>query len=86
MNQQTVQIKEDEFTAEIEVREADSSISWSRSKTGVQRVRALTHKSGEWVSLTVSETPEGGRTTQTMATLKRDAARALYQQLHAVYG
>jgi hypothetical protein len=83
---QIIEIREDQHTAEIDVWEHDTSMSWSTVKTGISRFRAMTHKSGAWTSLTMSETPTTGPSRTTMMTLGPDAAKALYQQLHAVYG
>lgn len=69
----------------LRVTTVDTSISWSRHMVGNCTVRVLSHAVAKWVSLGITETPIPGRGRYTMATLHEPAARALYEQLKAVF-
>ena len=55
----------------------EAGASWHRNGEGFATLRATRHVSAGWVSLTVDETPAGGRTRQVMLTLTQEEAAAL---------
>lgn len=76
----------DDFVSRFESVEEGVIMSWSLTQTGASSLRSTLRKDGAWLVLVVRETPTEGRSKQTFCTLKQAAARALYEQLHAVYG
>lgn len=81
-------VRDDDCLVSLDFQEFDTSMSWSRTKTGTKEARFLVHKEAGWISLTVSETPMSGskRTTRASASLDPVEACLLWRKLHAIFG
>lgn len=87
MGQINIKDSDEERMSELLVHLPDTRPHWQNSGSGYAQIMFTLHKVAKWLSINAVERSHNtSASKRTMITLDEAGARALYEQLHKVFG